>query len=1137
MATQGPHPAASVGRRGPLLLALVVFLVTGYAACVVWRALTDASDRAHLAAHEAEAVQVVERLAAKITVYENSLRGAQGLFAASKSVEREEWRAYVEGLELHDRYPGVQGIGYASRVATKDLEAFVASVQADGLPGYKVFPPPQGAESYPVTYLEPYRDRNLRPMGFDISSESVRRAAMAVAIDTDRAAMSGILTLKQEDDDHPQPGTLLLLPVFANGRPHSTIEERRAAVTGFVICPFRMHDFLKAALGDREQGLLQVEVYDGAEIRPEARLNLPAAPFSAPHEPDPLVRQLNVAGRLWTLRFPPAPDAFWRNHRRKAELQGAAGLAVAFLLSVVAWLLAGTRVRALRLAEEMSESARKSEAAAREALSRFEQLARLAPIPIFTTDAAGSCTFVNEAWCRNTGLTVSQALGSGWRSALHPANSERMLRDWGETLATGRDFVGIVHFRRPDGSSTWSDTRVTAHRDEKGRVTGFLGAAMDVTERLNTEALLRQRAEELARVNSELRLRDQEIRLLFERTSDAVVTMDAEGLIRSWNPRAESLFGWREIEVLGRSVAETVVPEALREAHRMGLARFLETGEGPALGRMIELSAMRRDGSEFPVEVILVPTQGPHSWQFTSFIRDISTRKSTEAEIQKASEAAHAANRAKSEFLANVSHEIRTPMNGILGMTELALGTNLTPEQREYLDTVKKSAKGLLAILNSVLDFSKIEAGKLEVDHISFSVRTVIDDATRLHSFRAQEKGIRLFGVVSPDVPERITGDPLRLGQVLGNLVSNALKFTDRGEVEVRAAIERASGAAPVLHFSVRDTGIGIPASKQALLFHEFTQVDASATRKFGGTGLGLAISSRLVGLMGGKIWVESEPGKGATFHFTIALNTARTMASDTPSIAAPGADPARRYRVLVADDNPVNQRLAAAILTKRGHDVVVASDGASALQSLRVGPFDAILMDVQMPDMDGIEATRAIRRGDAGEGAKSIPIIAMTAHAMLGDRDRFIGEGMSDYLSKPVDARELVGMVEGLASTGGKVGSRAFAAAEALERVGGDPEVLRELAVTFVRDYDRMKNTIREATLSRNMQGLERAGHSIRGAAGIFSATRTVMAAQAVDEFARAKDPAVFAAVPALEVELRRLRDDLERLVSEGRL
>jgi PAS domain S-box-containing protein len=651
------------------------------------------------------------------------------------------------------------------------------------------------------------------------------------------------------------------------------------------------------------------------------------------------------------------------------------------------------------------------------------------------------------------------------------------------------------------------------------------------------ERLTRQQSEELARANTELRSREQEIRLLFERTSDAVVTIDSEGKIRTWNPRAAALFGWTEVEAVGRSLADTIIPERFRPAYVAGLGRFLQTGEGPVLGQILELVGVRRDGSEVPVEAALVATLRGDSWSFIGFLRDISVRKSAEAELQRASEAALAANRAKSEFLANVSHEIRTPMNGILGMTELALGTSLTDEQREYLETVKRSAKGLLAILNSVLDYSKIEAGKLEVDHVSYPVRRVIEDAVKLHSFRAQEKGIRLFWVSGPDVPERISGDPLRLGQVLGNLVSNALKFTERGEIDLRVSRERAASAGPVLHFAVRDSGMGIPLNKQGLLFKEFSQVDASSTRRFGGTGLGLAICSRLVGLMGGRIWVESEPGKGSTFHFTIALNDARTMVSEAPRTGVVAAGPARRLRILVAEDNPVNQRLAVAILQKRGHEAIVAGDGAGALQTLRLERFDAVLMDVQMPDMDGMAATAAIRRGDAGEEAMSVPIVAMTAHAMIGDRERFMQAGMSDYLSKPVDARELVDVVEGATANSGKVISKAFAATEALERVGGDPEMLRELAVTFVQDFDRMMTAIRDAARARDFPSLEHAGHSIRGAAGIFSATRTVAAARAVEEDARAKNAAAFARVPALEVELKRLRDDLDRLVKEGRL
>ncbi|MEK7468259.1 MAG: ATP-binding protein [Planctomycetota bacterium] len=638
-------------------------------------------------------------------------------------------------------------------------------------------------------------------------------------------------------------------------------------------------------------------------------------------------------------------------------------------------------------------------------------------------------------------------------------------------------------------------------------------------------------------MSAELRSREREIRLLFERTSDAVIRMDGAGKITTWNPRAEALFGWTEVEAVGRSLAETIIPERFRPAHAAGLARFLTTGEAPALSQILELSALRRDGSEFPAEIVLVATPGALSWSFTGFLRDISVRKAAEAELQRAGEAARAANRAKSEFIANVSHEIRTPMNGILGMTELALGTTLTAEQREYLETVKRSAKGLLAILNSVLDFSKIEAGKLEIDQVTYPVRRVVEDAVKLHSFRAQEKGIALSWAADPSVPERMSGDPLRLGQVLGNLVANALKFTERGEVEIRVSLDRADGASAMLHFAIRDSGIGIPLDKQGKLFREFSQVDASATRRFGGTGLGLAISSRLVGLMGGRIWVESEAGKGSTFHFTVGLNPARTMVSEAPRTMAKVAGPLKRLRILVAEDNPVNQRLAVAILQKRGHEPVIAGDGAGAIQTLRNERFDVVLMDIQMPDMDGMAATAAIRRGDAGPEAKSVPIVAMTAHAMTGDRERFLQAGMSDYLSKPVDARELSDMVEGLAATGGRLSSKAFGAAEALERVGGDPEVLRELAVTFVRDVERLQKSIREAVQSRSLPALERAGHSIRGAAGIFSATRTVSAAQVVEEAARAKDASAWAAVPALEIELKRLSDDLDRLVKEGRL
>ncbi|WP_435011571.1 response regulator [Tundrisphaera lichenicola] len=837
------------------------------------------------------------------------------------------------------------------------------------------------------------------------------------------------------------------------------------------------------------------------------------------------------------------------------------------------------------------------------------------PQIVWTANPDGMIDYFNRQGLAYTGLDLEEVARGGLDSVIHPDDRPSRVEAWKRAIRSGRGFQLESRIRRTsDRSYRWHLGQAEPMRDDSGRIIRWFGTCTDI--------------------HDQKILGERRYRSLVEATTAIVWNTPASGEFESEQQGWSDFTGQSFDELRGWGWLDAIHPEDRAETVRV----WSKTVANRSTYR-VEHRIRRADGEYRHMMVRAIPILSEdgtiHEW--IGVHTDIDLQKRAEAALREAKEAAEAATRAKGEFLANMSHEIRTPMNGILGMTELTLGTELSDRQREYLGLVKSSADALLTVIDDILDFSKIEAGKLTLDPVPFKIRDAVTDTLRSLALRAHGKGLELACRVAPDVPDSVIGDQGRIRQVLVNLVGNAIKFTEAGEVCV--SVE--AGPDGALHFAVADTGIGIPEAKRAAIFAPFEQADGSTTRKYGGTGLGLTISSRLVSLMGGRIWVEDHPERGSIFKFTAHLEPdpeERTAAvsrvsgrleglpilivddnrtnrlileelltqwgcrprstsggAEALTILAeaagqgdpfrlvlldrmmPGMDgtelarrilgelgpdgprmlmltsggsdesgrfrelgiggwlskpvrhsdlydavmdvlgpddgflpveatqpmeadlkPMRRYlRILLAEDHPVNQKVAGRMLESLGHEVTIVGNGREAVESADSAQFDLILMDVQMPEMDGFEATAAIRLRE-GRGRRT-PIIALTAHAMAGDRERCLGSGFDDYLSKPIQAATLQSALEridwpeadppprGPGEDAGRPPS--FDRRAALENLGGDSELLDEVVGLFLDDCPRLLGAIHEALGSGDSATLERLTHTVSGVASNFAA------------------------------------------------
>lgn len=850
-----------------------------------------------------------------------------------KAVSRKEFTDDAEGYLSHD--PGFQALEWVD-------------------------------SSFVVRWIVPLAG-NERAQNMNLAFEENRRMALEKARDTQAPAATMPVDLVQGGK-----GFLVFFPVYARDR-----------FQGIVAAVFRVDEWVKYAFsfqhfGRSDKFLISLSL-DGQPIFKQAGWNDRNAAY------DSAVETL-VFDRRLTLHIRPT-DAFISQSRSVLpKFTAIFGFLVSILLTYILHLL----VERKKAADELNET-----------LSRIQLLLDSTAEAIYGIDLQGNCSFANRSCLRMLGFPdIDQLLGKNMHDLIHHSypDGRPMRAEECHIFKAFRDGVGVQCddevFFRSDGTSFpveyWSYPQI-----ENGVVRGAVVTFNDITERKMAEDKLRAGEERLRNITDSAR--------------DAIIMIDHGGTISFWNPAAENILGYTAEEAIGQDLHALIVPERYRDAYRRGFAEFQRTGRGDVVGTTRDLSARRKNGQEIPIALSMSALRQDGAWHAVGVIRDVTVQKQAEEALQEAKKLAEAANLAKSDFLSTMSHEIRTPMNAIIGMAELLAETTLTPEQARYVEVFKTAGENLLSILNDILDLSKIEAGRIDIESVAFDLEDLVEKTCQVMALKAGQKGLEFMCHIFPGVPVDLIGDPARLRQVLVNLLGNAIKFTEQGEVvlEIENDLSRKENGRAALTFTVRDSGIGIPADKIDTIFDKFSQADSSTTRKYGGTGLGLPISRQLVQLMGGDLSAKNRPGGGAQFFFTLSFSV------ETKPVGKKEAGrrlDTRAMRALVIDDNETNRIIVRELLTAWGFDVSEAEGGRAGIGMLKAAegsgmPYDLVVLDYLMPDMDGIAVVQEIR-DDAS--LDQLPVIMLTSDPAVPLSKRVTGQGINACISKPVRRSEL---------------------------------------------------------------------------------------------------------------------------------